>query len=177
MVSVSSTPEVDRMVGDATAAYADDSGLHAYQRELIFIKPDVLVVVDRVTADRARDLSILFLPETNPVKQPDGSYLAKVENTRLRIDPMSIENATVTVGVLPLKARNARSPSKLATWTLAKKAAQWTSVTALSWSATGTDPRQVKLEGTGENAVLRVGKQAVKVNLSSLSPAKDKNSL
>ena len=177
MVSVSSTPEVDRMVGDATAAYADDSGLNAYQRELIFIKPDVLVVVDRVTADRPRDLSILFLPETNPAQQPDGSYLAKIANTRLRLDPLSIEGATVTVGVLPLKARNARSPSELATWTLAKKAAQWTSVTALSWSATGTDPRQVKLEGTGENAVLRVGKQAVKINLSPLSPAKDKNSL
>jgi hypothetical protein len=177
MVSVSSTPEVDRMVGDATAAYADDSGLRAYQRELIFIKPDVLVLVDRVTADRPRNLSILFLPETNPALQPDGSYLAKIANTRLRLDPLSIEGATVTLGVLPLKARNTRSPSELATWTLAKKASKWTSVTALSWSATSTSPRQVKLEGDGANALLRVGTQTVKVNLSPLSPDRTKTSL
>lgn len=169
MVSVSSTPQVDRMVGDATAAYADDSGLRAYRRELIFIKPDVLVVVDRIFADQPRDLSLLFLPETNPVQQPDGSYLAAIANTRLRLDPLSIEGAAVSVSVLPLKARNARSPSELATWTLTHKAAQWTSVTALSWSATGASPRRVKLEGTGASAVLRAGDQTVALNLAPSS--------
>jgi len=134
-------------------------------------------VVDRVTADQPRDFSLLFLPETKPAPQADGSYLAVVANTRLRIDPLSIEDATVSVSALPLKARNARSPSELATWTLAKKATRWTSITALSWSATGAAPRQIKLEGTGANAVLCVGKQAFKVDLSSLSPAKAKSSL
>lgn len=170
MVSVSSTPEVDRMVGDATAAYADDAGLSGYQRELIFIKPDVLVVVDRVVADRPRDFSLLFLPETKPAPQLDGSYLAIVGKTRLRLDPLFIEDARIAVSTLPLKARNARSPSELATFTLTKTAPRWTSVTALSWSATAAAPRQVKLAGTGSTAVLRVGDQTVKVDLSPLSP-------
>lgn len=166
MVSVESTPQVDRMTGDATAAYADDSGLLAYQRELIFIKPDVLVVVDRVAANSPRDLAIRFWPEATPARQPDGSYLSQVGGTQLRLDPLSIDGGVLSAAALPVTSRNASSPTLRPAWSLTKKTATWTTVTALSWSVPGKTPRRVKLEKSGTSSTITIGGQTVPLNLS-----------
>ncbi len=157
IVSATTTPQVDRIVGDATAAYPADSGLQSFVRELIFIKPDVLVVIDRVTADSERHLELRFLPESLPVLQPDGSFLCQGDRANLRVEFLHREHAAVKTATLPVKSRNTRPASPLHMVTLENKAATWTNITALSWASKGTAPRQVTLIHADGKALLRVG--------------------
>jgi hypothetical protein len=164
MVSVEANPQVDRMVGDATAAYPADAGLLSYQRELIFIKPDVLVVVDRVKTDGARQLRINFLPEEQPVVQKDGSFLCAGSRADLRIEMLRCGSAKVATETVPVKSRNTRPVAPLHVLGIGKDADAWTNITAFSWSPAGREPRRVALEEEGGRAVLRVGDIRVPVD-------------
>ena len=46
-----SSPELDHISGDATEAYPRDIGLRRYIRHLIFLKPEVLIIIDDIELD------------------------------------------------------------------------------------------------------------------------------
>lgn len=161
IVSIKATPQVDRITGDAAAAYPPEAGLRSYQRELIFIKPDVLVVVDRVSAADGRRLQLNFLPESSPVRQPDGSFLCAGTSADLRIELLQPDGADISIRTMSVKTRNRRPAAPLHILSVGKQAGAWTNVTAFSWSPAGQGPCRVFLGEKDGQRVLRVGEFAV----------------
>jgi len=43
-----STPDYDYVIGDAGNIYIDEAGLEYFERHLLFIKPDVIIITDRL---------------------------------------------------------------------------------------------------------------------------------
>jgi Heparinase II/III-like protein len=80
IVATRSTADHDIIVGDATPAYAPGLGLTRFVRTLVYLKPDVLLVLDRVDTTLPRKLDLHFHFKHTPVRQADGRYVAKGTN-------------------------------------------------------------------------------------------------
>ena len=113
IVRAESTPTLDHIVGDATAAYPAELGLERFQRHLLFVKPDVLVVVDDIAADAAptgqpRELELRFHPEQPTGRREGNAMLFAGKKASLRLEPLGVEPVGQHGGRRPELRRPAR---------------------------------------------------------------------
>ena len=146
IVAAESTPAVDRIVGDATQAYPPARGVKRFTREVLFIKPSTVVVVDDVELDQARPLELRFHPES-PTVAEDGAFLASGKTANLRVELLTPDGVEQTVGELAAAGRHGDDGQPMLTIRFAKAAQRWHNVTALTWCAAGQTPARVKLVG------------------------------
>ena len=156
-LAVASAPQADGRLGDATAAYAAASGMRAAQRDPLFIKTGVLVLLNRVSANSPRSSTIRFWPEIKAVRQPEGGYMSKKTGSQLGLEARSLDVGMRSAATLPSTGRSGVSPSQRPAWTLTPKNATGTTVNALSWLAPGRLPRLIKRKQSGTRAWVRFG--------------------
>jgi Heparinase II/III-like protein/Domain of unknown function (DUF4962) len=147
ILSVTSTPQVDRILGEAAGAYPVAAGIRSYQRELIFLKPDALVVVDDVAADGVHAFDIAYHPESLPVRQADGSFLAQGKQAVLRLDPLVTGEAGIGSDEQEMaKVHSSAQDASIHAVHLTRKTDVWRSAVALTWAARGgPEPRKISL--------------------------------
>lgn len=156
-----STPELDQLSGDATAAYPAGSGLQRYARHLLFLKPDVLIVVDDLAARGEHALELRFFPESGPFQERDGAYWTQTARATLRVQALTPEGVTVTAGDLPMKGRSGGEDKPLPGLALHQQGAAWRNAVALSWGPATATPVAVTLEQTPTRWTFRAGDRAV----------------
>jgi hypothetical protein len=142
------TPEVDEIIGDATAAYPEPLGLRQFTRRLYFLKPDVLIVVDEIELREPRGLELRFHPEYPAAKQEDGSFLCRGRKAVLRVEPLTIEEVQVTAEETPAKGMSEKPLSLFAIRLTARKA-RWRNAVAFSWAPLEKPPARLTLERHG----------------------------
>ncbi len=142
ILHVASTPTFDHGTGDATAAYAPELGLKRFQRHLIFLKPDVLIIADEIHAETSIDLELRFHPEATPV-QNGNVFLARGKKAVLKLEALTTEGVQLSQGPDP-------RVSRLVAVRLTTHRASWRNAVALSWSAANAEPAAVKLQSDGD---------------------------
>ena len=144
---------MDHIIGDATAAYEQGLGLQKYMRHLLYIKPDVLIVIDDIQVDAAKDLELRLFPEQQSATlQSDGSYLLQGASAKLRFTQLTPQDTTVTTQMVPVFDRdNTTYRNKLAFQVQKQSGITWKNAMALSWSDTSHTPETVKLWYQGNN--------------------------
>src|SRR5262249_4090097 len=95
ILMAASTPAFDYMAGDATDAYPKELGLQRFVRQLVFLKPDVLIVADDVQTSQPRALELRFHPQFPAAADGQGGFLAKGEKSKLRIQPFAADGVEV----------------------------------------------------------------------------------
>jgi Heparinase II/III-like protein/Domain of unknown function (DUF4962) len=129
-----STPTFDLITGDAAPCYPQ---VRRYVRQLLFIKPATLVVVDQIAADTPRDLILRFHAEQRiercSSQQADGSYLVQGAHAVLRIQPISEPGASAAMESVALQPRHGGSPIPRACLTLKKTGTTWLSTVVFTW--------------------------------------------
>ena len=80
-----STPALDHLAGDATDAYPPDAGLRRFVRHLVWLKPDVLLVLDDVAAEGEADLELRFHPEQQKAERRGNAFLTRGKKAVLRL--------------------------------------------------------------------------------------------
>ena len=174
IVRAESTPTLDHIVGDATAAYPAELGLKRFQRHLLFLKPDVLVVVDDIAADAAptgepRELELRFHPE-QPTGRREGNTMSFVgKNASLRLEPLGIESGGgESVGIeaadLSCEGRHGEKDLTMYTVRLRCKTSTWRQATAFSWAEAGRSPQVVRLEAKEPTWTFHTGERTVSLN-------------
>lgn len=144
-----SAVDVDHIVGDASAAYPAISGLKRYQRHLIFLKPDVLIVLDDIICDREKDLELRFHPEQQQAAQDGSAFICRGEKSVLRVEPLAVPNGRAAAEMVDGQNRDGQ-PMPMFTIRLQGRQERWRTATALSWSAAGAEPVPVTLQADGE---------------------------
>ena len=139
-----STPTIDQISGDATAAYPAALGLKRYVRHLLFVKPDVLLVADDVWMDKESPLELRFHTE-QPASQQGNAFVAQGKRSVLRLEPLLTEGVRATSESLPLPGRHGREGAGIPTIRLETERARWRSAVALSWAGSGGEPAKVTL--------------------------------
>jgi hypothetical protein len=171
IVRAESTATLDHVIGDAAEAYPADLGLERFQRHLLFLKPDVLIVADDIRLKQPQELELRFHPEQQ-TGRPDGAgFLFEGESAVLRLEPLTAESVRVDAAPLAIEGRHGERDQTMFTVRLARTADHWQNVVALSWAAAGQPVKQVKIERQGTVTTFRSGDRAVSLDWST-SPAK-----
>jgi hypothetical protein len=144
ILCASSSAELDHIAGDVTAAYPKRAGLERFVRHLLFVKPDVLIVIDDIAADRSRDLELRLHTESSDCKQDDKGYLVTGRQAVLRVDSLTPDNVKTDAANLPARGSHARD-ARLFTIRFTKHDAHWQNAVALSWASAGQEAKHISL--------------------------------
>ncbi|MFC1650812.1 DUF4962 domain-containing protein [Candidatus Latescibacterota bacterium] len=145
-----STPEYDHITGDATESYPSASGLQHYIRHMVFLKPDVLLVIDDISLDETRELELRFHPEQQQSERTGDVFFMTGEKNILRLEPLTLEGVGVIDENLVTLPKEALDDSgMLYTVRLQKKNSKWLNVTAFSWSEKDDEPVKISMSKAG----------------------------
>lgn len=165
-----STPELDYIVGNATACYASTTGLTKYRRHLLFLKPDVLVVVDDVALTAAKALELRFFPKHSATFTQAGStYTTAGTSAKMNFNVLQAPSQiTTTVKTVPTQQYSDKSYLNRKAYSLATTSNLSSLSTAVSfaWSPVTGAPRTVTYlaDPDGTAWKFKVGNQTIVLN-------------
>src|SRR5262245_21970684 len=180
ITEATSNPGFDYIVGDATEAYPRNSGLRRFERRVLFLKPDVAIIVDNIEADAGRSLELRFHPAYRAVTERTGAYISRGKKAAMRLEVLTNDEALVSEGDRP--ARDILRPAKaigldkledttrLYTIRLEANKTTWHNAVALSWSAADKEPARVALEKKGQQWIFEAGGRAVAISWDGTAP-------
>ena len=150
-----STATLDHIVGDATEAYPKQLGLKGFVRHLLFVKPDVLIVADKISMGKEASLELRFYPEYEAVRQ-ENLFLAKGKQAMLQIEPLTTEGVGIASEALPLPGRHGGKQASLFAVRLTAQRETWHNAVALSWCRAEAKPPHVVLQTQGARWTITV---------------------
>ena len=159
-----SISELDQITGDATEAYPRDIGLRHYIRHLLFLKPDVLIVVDDIAMDETSKLELRFHPENSQVTRDSEAFLIRGKKSVLRLEPLTSEDVSISAEDVATEGRHGEENQSMFTVRLNTKRAQWRNAVALSWSKASDEPPRVTLRVDGNTWTFAVGDRVAALN-------------
>lgn len=128
-----SNESYDYIVGDATEAYAADLGLDLFERNVVFLKDEkVLLVVDNVQAENETDLELRWFPESKAVAHSGNVYIAKGTKNTMNFYPLTTETETAYEDVIVYGQDNVKSNEK--TFRQTYHGTSWQNAVAFSWN-------------------------------------------
>ncbi|MFC2081522.1 hypothetical protein ACFLR8_04870, partial [Bacteroidota bacterium] len=90
------TEEYDYIIGNAGNIYVEEAGLEYFERQLMFVKPDVIIVADRLKGKATSTFEwLLQANEIANIEKMSTGYEVKKENASLSVFPL------LPSGVLP----------------------------------------------------------------------------
>jgi hypothetical protein len=144
IICVNSDASLDHIAGDVTAAYPKRLGLERFMRHLLFVKPDVLIVLDDIALDQSRDLELRLHTESDNGTRDDAGYFVADKQAVLRVDLLTPREVEMDAADLPARGSHAAG-SKLHTIRITQHGALWRNAIALSWAAAGHEVKRIGL--------------------------------
>ncbi len=152
----SSDARLDHIAGDVTAAYPLRAGLERFVRHLLFVKPDVLIVVDDIAVNRAADLELRLHTESSDGKEDNTGYLVTGRQATLRVDLLTPEHVKMDAANLLARGSHGRG-ANLFTIRFAMHDSRWQNAVALSWAPVGAEVKRVSLAQGEQTWTFSVG--------------------
>jgi hypothetical protein len=159
-----STPTLDHVAGDAAEAYPQDLGLERFERRLLFVKPNVLLVADEIRLKKPRRLELRLHPEQSRCDRDGEAFVFNGESAVLRIEPLTMEETRVEAGLVAAEGRHGEKGETMFALRFVRTAAAWRHVAALSWADRGRTATDVDLDIRGDQWTFRCGPRAVSLN-------------
>ncbi len=167
-------------VGDSTEAYDPDYGLRKFERNVVLLEEEnVLLVVDDVRASENKDLELRWFPESKNVMESYGIYTVSGSKNVMKFYAFTEETDTVfaDADVYITTAANQTEKAFIQTF----NGAVWQNAVAFSWSEAGGnqayvkymegDTNEHKFEVNGKIYTINVAENTVKVENGSLGLA------
>ena len=139
-----STPQYDHITGDAAQAYPPDVGLKRFVRHLLFVKPDVLLVLDEVLCETGKRLELRFHPWSTDGERAGNRYLIAGQQAVLRAELLTPEEVTMELANLPAEDKTG-NPDELLTLRYTRTGRDWRNAVAFSWAPITKPPPTVLL--------------------------------
>jgi hypothetical protein len=159
-----STPDLDHVVGDATEAYPEDLGLEQFERRLLCLKPNVLIVADDIRLKEPRQLELRFHPEQSRCERDGDAFLFKGKSAVLRLEPLITAAIRIEAAPLAVEGRHGERDETMFAVRLVRNAASWRNAVALSWAEDGQTASDVDVDIHGDQWTFRCGPRLVSLN-------------
>ena len=154
-------------------AYKPEVGLKKYFRYLIFLKPDILIIIDELELVSPHMLDLLFHPE-NAISRDGEAFIAKGKQSSLRIGYFAQEGIQSFWG----NEKYSNGRLTLPTLRLRKVSNEWKNATFLSWSK--SKPPAITMQNMGDKWIFDSRGRAVvfdwEKKIAYLLPALSANS-
>ena len=137
----------DYIVGNATEAYDAALGLSLFERNILWLKMEkVLLVVDNMKAREGTQLELRWFTGSKDVSAGDGVYTVKSERNILGFYPMTHKAAFEEVDTLVLFGETTEKAFRQT-----YSGTSWQNAVAFAWNDAGSDVASVQYR-QGENA-------------------------
>ena len=160
---IETNDEYDYIVGDATEAYSKAvTGLLKFERHIIFLRPDIMLVIDDVEANKESRFEVRYWPYSQTLyQQSDGAFFIPGQKADLRILP--ITNDEVNVSSKDVITRHA-TPKRNYISISKNNVKKWRNAVALSWSDKKSAPKFITAFEDGDTIDFNIEGQKVSVN-------------
>jgi len=158
--AVVTDPEFDHLAGDVTEAYPKDLGLKRFVRHLLFLKPDVLLVLDEVLCDRESNLELRFHPESDLCEPHGSGYLMYGDRSTLRLELLTPEQVLADMHDPAVEGCDEAEDGPFALRFRTRRR-HWRNATAISWAPIGLQPAVVTFAQAGDLWSFSVAQKAV----------------
>jgi len=156
-----SSASLDHLAGDAAEAYPRGLGLKRFVRHLLFLKPDVLLVLDDIALANSQPLELRLHTERPLQPAGAGAYLARGAQAVLRVEPLTSDGLKIAVGEDAIKGEHGGKAVKLTSLRLSCERSAWRNAVACSWSGAGGEPCRVGLKTAGAQWSFSAGPRKV----------------
>ena len=148
MTVIESTDAYDYFMGDATEAYYPEAGLKKFQRNIIFLKEEnVVLVVDDIKTSQNAQLQLRWFPESKTVAENYGIYSVYSTNNTLNFYPFTTDGVSTSFEALDVLNSTSETENAFAQ---NYNGSAWQNAVAFSWAPNGEAQTQVKYEA-GKN--------------------------
>lgn len=156
----------DYIVGDATEAYAPDLGLYTYERNVLWLKQEqVLLVVDNIVAEDSTQLELRWSTGLEQVFEVCGGYMAVGKSNVMNIYPFTESSAT-SYETVTLNADDVTYEGEILRQQYT--GSSWQNAIAFSWNDTGLETAEVCYNNAGNNVhQFEVGGKIYSINVAS----------
>lgn len=139
----------DYIVGDATEAYAPGLGLYMYERNVLWLKQEqVLLVVDNIIAEDGTQLELRWSTDADQVFAVSGGYMAVGSKNVMSIYPFTQTTATSYESVV-LHGDDVTYNGEVLRQQYT--GSNWQNAIAFSWNDTGLQTAEVCYNHAGNN--------------------------
>lgn len=144
-----STATYDYFVGDGTEAYNPELGLTRFERNVILLKEDnVLLVLDDIaTINPEIELELRWFPENKLVSENYGIYTVYGSKTNMKFFPFTTEGVTTSFEEVKVYT----NLSKEGAFSQKYKGTSWQNAVAFSWSTVDAEQAIVRYLSGGTN--------------------------
>lgn len=143
------TYQFDYIVGNATEAYEKDLGLDLFERNVIFLKEEqVMLVVDNISTLRGTELELRWFPGSKSVGRSGNVYIVEGANNTMNFYPLSDETTTSFENVT---VYNQGGSIDEKTFRQTYTGSTWQNAVAFSWNDSGKEAAYVTYK-EGESA-------------------------
>lgn len=141
----------DYIVGDATEAYAAELGLDLFQRHIVYLKQEkVLLVVDHIETTENTPLELRWFTGSKAALLSGGIYTIGSDANTMNFFPFGTESVSTTFENVTLYGR-AGATSEEKAFRQTYTGTSWQNAVAFSWNQKNAAAAYVKYK-TGENA-------------------------
>ena len=150
----SSDKAIDFIKSDLHQAYRADLGLKRFLRYVIFMKPDILIVIDDVELSSPHALELIFHPQ-NAITRQGEYFVSKGDKSGLRIGYLPQEGVQSSWG----NEKYSNGRLTMPTLRLKKTSNVWKNATVLTWSK--SKPPVVEMKDMGKEWRFSSGNRTV----------------
>lgn len=177
MTVVADTDTYSYFVGNATDAYPAETNLKKFERNIVFLKEEnVMLVVDDIKTGAKQELELRWFPGGKSVTESYGIYTVYGSKNTMQFYPFSNGEDTayedVTVYYKDTTGQNEGA------FVQKVSASTWQNAVAFSWNKTGQATEQVKyLAGSADEHQFEVNGKIYRLNVSNNTLSVEKGSL
>jgi len=164
------------IVGDSTEAYHPDLGLRKFERNVVFLEEEnVLLIVDNVMTNKNEDLQLRWFPESKIVTEAYGVYTMTGKYNKMKFFAFTEETNTVFGDAdVYITSENETEKAFLQTY----NGLSWQNAVAFSWSPSDAEQAYVRyLEGNANEHKFEVNGKVYTVNVATYTVTVEEGTL
>lgn len=139
----------DYIVGDATEAYNASLGLYTFERNVLWLKQEqVLLVVDNILAEDGTQLELRWSTDLDNVFEVVGGYMAVGKSNVMNIYPFT-QSAATSYETVTLNADDVTYDGEI--FRQRYTGSNWQNAIAFSWNDVGLETADVRYKNAGNN--------------------------
>ena len=164
------------IVGDSTEAYHPNLGLRKFERNVVFIEEEnVLLIVDNVMTNKNEDLELRWFPESKIVTEAYGVYTMTGKYNKMQFFPFTEETTTVFEEV-DVYVHSAKEKEKAFHQTY--NGLSWQNAVAFSWSESDVEQAYVRyMEGNANEHKFEVNGKVYTINVADYTVTVEEGTL
>jgi tetratricopeptide (TPR) repeat protein len=159
----------DYFVGASAAAYPGSAGLTKFNRHMLYLKADnILIVADDITAKQEANFELRLFPESQNITPLGNGALVRTGAANLFIDNLVPEESSLSVENLSVKTNIAGASGQRKAVVSRKTGESMLNVTAVSWSGSGAVPAKVSAQQDGRTIIITASGKEYTLDLDTM---------